>query len=73
MLIGTLKVRKTIAVLTLAIGAFTSPVFAGDVFDCYTDVIESCDDALASSNWLQKIAVGVMCSGMMAGCGLEAI
>ena len=73
MLTGSRKVRQTMAVLTLAIGGFTSPVFAGPVFDCYNDVMETCDDALEASSWWQKPAVGLLCTGMLAGCGFEAI
>jgi len=72
MLRETSKVRKSIVVLTMAIGAFTSPVFAGEVTDCYWEVMEACDDALEASNWIQKIAVGALCTGLLAGCGFEA-
>lgn len=67
------KVRKTMAIFALAVGGFTSPVFAGPVEECYDDVLGLCDDALADSRWWEKAAVGLFCAGMMAGCAFEAI
>jgi hypothetical protein len=70
---GSLKARKAIAVLTLAMGALTTPVFADDASDCYASVMRTCDDTLADCSWWQKPIVGVFCVGMLAGCGFDAI
>ncbi len=65
--------RRGVAVLMLALAAFTSPLFAESVEECYDDVITLCDDTLEDSNWLEKIAVGAACSLMLAGCTLESV
>jgi hypothetical protein len=67
------KTRKAIAIFTFALGAYTSPAFAGPVEDCYDEVLTLCNDALEDSAWWQKPAVGLFCTGMMAGCAFEAI
>ena len=67
------KTRKALVIFTLLVGAFTTPVFAGPVEDCYDDVLMLCDDALEDSAWWQKPAVGLFCTGMLTGCAFEAI
>ena len=69
----SLKIRRGLAAMTLVLAGFASPVFAEEESDCYWEVIESCDDALEESNWFQKIGVGVICAGLLTGCGLEAL
>jgi hypothetical protein len=69
----SLKIRRGLAAMTLALACFTSPVFAGEITDCYWEVMDSCDDALRNSNWFESIGVGMICAGMLAGCGFEAL
>jgi hypothetical protein len=72
-MIRSLKVRRTLVILTLAIGGFTYPAMAHTIEDCYDSVLSSCADALDEARWWQKPAVGVLCTGMLVGCGLEAL
>jgi len=73
MYLTSTKTRKAIAIFTLAMGAATSPVVGYGVSECYDRVLQECNDALEQSNYLEKVAVGLMCTGMLAGCGFEAI
>jgi hypothetical protein len=43
------------------------------VADCYAEVMDTCNDALEDASWWEKPAVGLFCTGMLAGCGFEAI
>lgn len=63
-----------------ATGALTALVVAGSIStaplaanDCYDYVIGLCDAAMAESNFIEKIAVGVFCAGMMAGCAGHSV
>jgi hypothetical protein len=42
---------------------------AETVQECTERVIRDCDRALADSNWFEKVAVGIVCSGMYLACG----
>jgi hypothetical protein len=59
----------------IALGALTltfstaSPAMAETVQECTERVIRDCDRALADSNWFEKVAVGIVCSGMYLACG----
>jgi len=68
-----LKTRKALAVFTLALGAFASPVFASETNDCYQEVLRDCNDALEEASWWEKPAIGLFCTGMLAGCAFESI
>lgn len=65
--------RKALVIFTLALGGFTTPVFAGETTDCFWEVMHRCDDALEEASWWEKPAVGFFCSGMLAGCAFESI
>lgn len=59
----------TLAALTLAT-ATASPLLAEETVEqCINRVTRDCDAALADSNWLEKVAVGIVCSGMYLACG----
>ena len=73
MYLGSSKTRKALVIFTLAVGAFTSPVFAGETTDCFWEVMHRCDDALEAAAWWEKPAVGFFCTGMVAGCAFESI
>ena len=66
------KIRKTLAALMLVTGCFTSPLFARDTVDCYDRVIAMCDDALDDARFWEKPAIGLFCTGMLAGCGFDS-
>jgi len=70
---GSTRTRKAIAVFMLALGGFASPVFAGETNDCYDEVLSTCNDALEEASWWEKPAVGLFCTGMLAGCAFESI
>jgi hypothetical protein len=70
---GNSKVRRGVAILSLALGGFTSPLVGQGVATCYDKVMGSCNEALEASSWWEKPAVGLLCTGMLAGCGFEAI
>lgn len=59
----------------IALGALTlslstaSPAMADSVGDCINRVTRDCDAALADSNWIEKVAVGIVCTGMYVACG----
>jgi hypothetical protein len=72
-MIRSLKVRRTLAILTLSIGGFAYPVVAHTIEDCYDSVLSSCADALEEARWWEKPAVGFICTGMLMGCGLDAL
>jgi hypothetical protein len=59
----------TLAALTLA-AAVASPLLAEETVEqCVNRVTRDCDAALADSNWFEKVAVGIVCTGMYAACG----
>ncbi len=59
----------TLAALTLTV-ASASPLLAEEtVGQCIERVTRDCDAALADSNWFEKVAVGIVCSGMYLACG----
>lgn len=71
MYLNTTKARKIFAVLTLAMGAFASPVAGDSVSDCYDKVLATCNDAMDDANFLERFSLGLVCTGMLVGCGLE--
>ena len=59
----------------IALGALTlsfstaTPAMAETVEQCVNRVIRDCNRALEDSNWLEKVAVGIVCTGMYLACG----
>lgn len=59
----------------IALGALTltlstaTPAMAETVEECFNRVTRDCDAALADSNWLEKVAVGIACTAMYVACG----
>jgi len=68
MLTTTRKARRAVAALMLMMASVQSPIFAGEVADCYAYVLGECAAALETARWWQKPAVGLLCAGMLAGC-----
>jgi hypothetical protein len=61
-------IRVPLAALALT-ASLSAPLLAETVTECQDRVIAECDAALADSNWIEKIAVGVVCVGRLAVCG----
>ncbi len=59
--------RSALAALTL-LAANAAPLLAETVAECEARVIEECADALEESNWLEKVAVGIVCTARLAAC-----
>ena len=60
-----------VALGALALSAsFSAPLLAAEtVSECQGRVIFECADALSDANWVEKVAIGVVCTGRLAGCG----
>lgn len=66
-------ILHTLAALTLAT-ATTSPLLAEEtVSQCLSRVTLECDAALAESNFIEKVAVGFVCTGMYATCARNTV
>ena len=55
----------------LLVGAIASagkPLAAETVADCYDKVLTKCADAMDGARWYEKVALGILCSAMLAGC-----
>ena len=55
----------------LLVGAIASagqPVAATTVAECYEKVLTKCADAMDGARWYEKVALGILCSAMLAGC-----
>lgn len=59
--------RQSFGALALAL-TLAAPLAAETVSECQNRVIRECAAALEDSNWAEKIAVGVFCTGRIAGC-----
>jgi hypothetical protein len=47
------------------------PLAAATVQDCYDYVITKCADAMEDANFVEKVAIGIVCSSMLAGCTVK--
>lgn len=68
MLSRNLRVATVLLALALPTNAY-----AETVADCYEKVLKLCADAMEESNWFERFAVGVMCTGMLAGCNTQVV
>ena len=64
---------RTMAIATLVVGGIAAPALASETNDCYREVLFACADALEEASWWEKPAVGLFCTGMLAGCAFESI
>lgn len=55
------------AVLFTALLGMALPL-AAKASPCTDSVIADCADAMSTANWLQKIALGDLCTGLLVGC-----
>ena len=69
------KIRRGISTGLLAIAS--AGVLPGAVEasreSCYDKVLRDCAEAMEDSNYIQRFALGVICSGMLAGCSTELL
>lgn len=42
--------------------------YAEKVSECYDKVTWDCHQAMKEAKWFEKIALGAVCTGMLAGC-----
>ena len=59
----------------LLVGAIASagkPLAAETVADCYEKVLDKCAYAMDGARWYEKVAIGILCSAMLAGCNTTA-
>lgn len=64
-------IMRTMGALVLSL-TLVSPLAAQDE-KCYDYWIKKCDAALSEANWLEQIAIGVYCSGMLASCSVKSV
>lgn len=60
--------RVPLAALALT-ASLSAPLLADGVSDCQGQVISDCADAMADSNWAERIALGIVCAGRLVACG----
>jgi hypothetical protein len=65
-----LRVNRFVFSLLLvgAIASAGKPLAAETVADCYDKVLTKCADAMDGAKWYEKVALGILCSAMLAGC-----
>lgn len=61
-------IRVPLAALALT-ASLSAPLLADEtVSECQDRVITDCAAALEDANWVEKVAIGVVCTGRLAGC-----
>lgn len=65
-----LKPTRLICTLMLAAGLTMSaqPLAARTVQECYDYVLKECSNAMSDANFIEKVALGIICTSMLAGC-----
>lgn len=66
-------IRRAVAMAVLtsaATFALPAPGYASTE-SCYDKVIMDCANAMEDSRWYERFALGVICSGLLAGCALS--
>lgn len=68
-----LKPTRLIYSVMLAAGLTLSaqPLAAATAQDCYDYVLTRCADAMDGANFFEKVAIGIVCSSMLAGCTVK--
>lgn len=54
--------------LALLLAVAPVPAQANETSDCCRDVVSDCAGAMEGGRWYERFAVGVICTGMIAGC-----
>ncbi len=60
-------IRVPLAALALT-ASFSAPLLADEVSDCQNRVIFECAEAMKGENWAVRVALGIVCTGRLAGC-----
>lgn len=70
-----MKVNRVLMslVLMLTLAGSGQPLAAQTVAECYEKVLAMCSDAMDGAKWYEKFAIGLMCSGMLAGCNTQVV
>lgn len=51
----------------------SAPLAAETVSQCQERVIANCADAMEDANVFERVALGVFCSGLLAGCSVRSV
>lgn len=60
----TLRAAAVLAAMSIPTSAFARDA----VEECYDYVLTTCADAMADSNFIERVALGIVCSAMLVGC-----
>lgn len=61
------------AVAITALATAARPLAAQTVAECYEKVLTLCAEAMDGAKWYEKVAVGVVCTAMLAGCNTTVV
>ncbi|MGI8400929.1 MAG: hypothetical protein ACR2NS_04905 [Gemmatimonadaceae bacterium] len=65
-MLGRFPKTAKVALFTALFGIATP--MAVKASPCTDSVIADCGAAMADANWIQRIALGDLCAGLLAGC-----
>ena len=65
-------IRTGLLAMTLSLSVAV-PASADPVSDCYNAVLDRCAEALEDARWYEKVAIGILCTGLLAGCTGKAV
>lgn len=68
-----LKPIRLIYSVMLAAGLTLSaqPLAAATTQECYDYVLKECSNAMSDANFIEKVAIGIICTSMLAGCTVK--
>jgi hypothetical protein len=69
----TSPIGPVLAATAMMLAATDLSAESSSVADCYERVLAMCNEALENAKWWEKPAIGVLCTGMLAGCTAEAL
>ena len=61
-----------VSALTIATGSL-SGLAAETVGECQERVIESCAEAMEDARFYERVAVGLLCTGLLVGCSANIL
>jgi len=62
------KYRNALTVSLFALSAAVAQPAAAQS-DCFRDVLADCKEAMDGASYVERVAIGVICTGMLALCG----
>ncbi len=69
---STSMFRQAVILATVGTAGLQSPVFAeGETERCVRSAIADCAEAMEDANWLERIALGVLCSSLISACLID--